>query len=115
MFSQAPRVLAKYSVSGPGGERIPLRKVHLHVPEWHDPPAHGIGGDGYGRHRPPSAHQLGEVASVGEISRAVRWSLRHDPSLPERVLVRQQVHTQGSDGAVTRVMDRSWWVDRDIR
>lgn len=113
MFSRAPRVLAKYSVRGPDGASIPLIKVHLHVQEWHDPPARGIGGVGYGRRRPPTAHQLGEVASREEITRAVRWSLAHDPSLPHRVLVRQQVHARGPDGAIITMSDQRWWVDRD--
>ncbi|MGB1013989.1 MAG: hypothetical protein ACPG4T_07640 [Nannocystaceae bacterium] len=115
MFSRAPRVLAKYRVRGPDGAKIPLIKVHLHVQEWHDPPARGIGGTGYGRRRPPSAHQLGEVASREDITRAVRWSLAHDDSLPHRVLVHQQVHGRGPDGAVITVSEQRWWIERDPR
>lgn len=112
MFSRAPRQLAHYSAHGPDGEAIDLERLHLHVPEWHDPPTRGPGGVGYGRRRPPSAHVLGEVASPENIVRAVRWSLRRDPSLPERVRVRQRVEARGPGGGVEVIADRSWWITR---
>ena len=113
MFSRAPSRLARYSAHDEEGAAIELERLHLHVIEWHDPPARGIGGIGYGRTRPPSAHVLGEVADQETIRRAVRWSLRRDPSLPARVLVRQRVEARGATGAIVVVADRSWWIDRE--
>ena len=112
MFSRAPRRLARYTARSETGASIPLRKLHLHVVEWHDPPARGPGGDGYGRRRPPSAHQLGEVASLDELRRVVRWSLRNDASLPDRVWIRQRVDTRGPHGGVETVLDRALWIGR---
>jgi hypothetical protein len=113
MFSRAPRRLAHYSARGPDGARISLRRLHLHVVEWHDPPARGLGGVGYGRRRPPSAHVLGEIADLEAITRAVRWSLRRDPSLPSRVEVRQRVEARADHGGVEVVADHRWWVTRE--
>ncbi len=112
MFSRAPRQLARYTARSESGERIPLRKLHLHVVEWHDPPARGPGGHGFGRTRPPSAPRLGEVATLDELRRAVRWSLHRDKSLPDRVWIRQRVDARGPDGNLETILDRELWVSR---
>jgi len=115
MFSRAPRQLARYTARSQTGEPIPLRKLHLHVVEWHDPPADGLGGRGYGRTRPPSAHRLGEVATLEELRRAVIWSLYEDPTLPERVWIRQRVDARGEDGSLETILDRELWISRGAR
>lgn len=113
MFSRAPRRLARYDATDLDGRTIALERLHLHVPEWHDPPVQTFGRDGYGRRRPPSAHVLGEVASRQDVERAVRWSLRRDPSLPAVVLVRQRVMARGADGALELQSDRTWRIARE--
>lgn len=113
MFAYRIERLARYDASDPQGRSIALERLHLHVPEWHDPPVQSLGREGYGRRRPPSAHVLGEVATPAEIERVVRWSLQRDPSLPEAVIVRQRVAARGPGGAVEIVSDRRWSIYRD--
>lgn len=113
MFSRAIVRLARYDATDLAGKPIALERLHLHVPEWHDPPVHTFGRDGYGRRRPPSAHMLGEVASQQDVERAVRWSLRHDPSLPAVVFVRQRVMARGADGALALQSDHTWRIARE--
>lgn len=112
MFSRAIDRLARYDATDARGAPIALERLHLHVPEWHDPPVRSLGRDGYGRRRPPSAHVLGEVASEAEVVRVVRWSQRRDPTLPDVVLVRQRVMVRGADGALELAADRRWRIDR---
>lgn len=113
MFSRSIERLAVYEATDLDGTTIALERLHLHVPEWHDPPVRTLGRDGYGRRRPPSAHVLGEVASQDEVARAVRWSLRRDPSLPASVRVRQRVMARGADGALEWQSDRTWQIARE--
>jgi hypothetical protein len=113
MFSRAIVRLARYDATDLDGNPIALERLHLHVPEWHDPPVRTLGRDGYGRRRPPSAHVLGEVASRQEVERAVRWSLRADPGLPAVVLVRQRVMARGADGALASQSDQTWRIARE--
>lgn len=113
MFSRAIVRLARYDATDRDGRPISLERLHLHVPEWHDPPVRTFGRDGYGRRRPPSAHVLGEVASRQEIERAVRWSLRSDRTLPAVVLVRQRVMARGASGALEQRSDHTWRIARE--
>lgn len=112
MFAWAIDRLARYDASDERGRAITLERLHLHVPEWHDPPVRALGRAGYGRRRPPSAQVLGEVATAAEIERAVRWSQRRDPGLPDVVLVRQRVMARGDDGALTQVSELRLRIDR---
>ncbi|MCY1010220.1 hypothetical protein OV079_32565 [Nannocystis pusilla] len=112
MFSRAIERLAVYEAKDPRGAPVPLERLRLHVPEWHDPPVRTLGRAGYGRKKPASAHVLGEVASAAEVQRAVRWALRRDPSLPAAVTVTQTVLGRGDDGAVTVLSRAEWTIAR---
>ena len=105
MFSRAIDRLARYDASDERGVAIALERLHLHVPEWHDPPVRALGRAGYGRQRPPSEHVLGEVATAAEIERAVRGAQRRDPRLPDVVLVHQRVMARGVDGALAQMSE----------
>lgn len=105
MFSRAIDRLARYDASDERGVAIALERLHLHVPEWHDPPVQTLGRAGYGRRRPASAHVLGEVATAEQIERVVRWSQRRDRGLPDVVLVRQRVMARGGDGALVQMSE----------
>jgi hypothetical protein len=113
MFSRAIVRLAHYEARDPRGAPVPLERLRLHVPEWHDPPVQTLGRDGYGRRRPASAHVLGEVASAAEVQRAVRWALRRDPTLPAAVTVTQTVMGRGDDGALTVLSRAEWTIRRE--
>ncbi|PCC71785.1 hypothetical protein SAMN02745121_03137 [Nannocystis exedens] len=112
MFSRAIDRLAVYKARDPRGAPVPLERLRLHVPEWHDPPVRTLGRAGYGRRKPASAHVLGEVASAAEVERAVRWALRRDPSLPPAVTVTQTVLGRGEHGALAVLSRAEWTIAR---
>lgn len=109
MFSVAPRQVARYTITDADGRHIEPERVSLHIISWHDPPVRTLGrSNGYGRLRKASAHIFGEIASAEVVETAVRQAWRTDATLPDPLVVRQEVFAWGTQGTIECIADRSW-------